>query len=143
MPNALPKPALFGQTDNIVQHNVVDLDNGLLDGVGSIRRLTLHPANAPVAAGFDEPTMLRAMNALHGARRTPPGLRPALVTHLLDAGLVAYTDIGWPITAAGYRRLAAAEGTVRGAPCARSLVDQTARVAGERAAPRNSHSRTR
>lgn len=56
---------------------------------------------------FDEPTILQAMTALHGARKTPPHLRPALVTHLLDAGLVAYTDIGWTITAAGYRFLAA------------------------------------
>ncbi len=81
--------------------------------------------------GFGEfavETKLQAMTALHGARRTPPGLRPALVTHLLNAGLVAYTDIGWTITAAGYRRLAAAEGTPRGAAYARSLVDQTARV---------------
>lgn len=72
--------------------------------------------------------MLRAMTALHGARKTPPDLRPALVTHLLNAGLVAYTDIGWTITAAGYRKLAAAEGTSRGGACARSLVDQTGRV---------------
>ena len=72
--------------------------------------------------------MLRAMTALHGARKTPGDLRPALVTHLLNAGLVAYTDIGWTITAAGYRKLAASEDGPRGAAFARSLVDQTARV---------------
>ena len=65
-------------------------------------------AAAPSTTPYDEPTLLRSMAALHGARRTPPGLRPALVTHLLDAGLVAYTDVGWTITAAGYRKLAAA-----------------------------------
>ena len=88
-----------------------------------------HPAgpDAPAPAGFDEATMLRAMTALHGARKTPPELRPALVTHLLNEGVVAYTDFGWTITAMGYRRLAAAEGTPRGAAFARSLVDQTAR----------------
>lgn len=80
-------------------------------------------APIPATTAFDEPTMLRAMTALHGARKTPGDLRPALVTHLLNAGLVAYTDIGWTITAAGYRKLAAAEGTSRGAAYARSLVD--------------------
>lgn len=72
---------------------------------------------------FDEPTMLQAMIALHGARKTPHALRPALVTHLLDLGLVAYTDIGWTLTAAGYRKLAEAADTPGGAAAARSLVD--------------------
>lgn len=70
----------------------------------------MHQKAIAVSATFDEPTMLQAMTALHGARKTPVELRPALVTHLLDAGLVAYTDFGWTITAAGYRKLAAAEG---------------------------------
>lgn len=69
----------------------------------------MEPFSAPNTVAFDQPTMLQAMTVLHGARKTPPELLPALVTHLLDAGLVAYTDFGWTITAAGYRKLAAAK----------------------------------